>query len=268
MKLCILVTTMHQKEFSKFYEMNLKCDAVIANQCDKNEIHEEVINGCRVKLVSTDSRGISKNRNDALEHCFGDCDYVMFSDDDLVYDDDYVQKISNAFAEHPEADAIKFNIRYLSQQDGRCNHAEIGNWEKATRRNMSACGVCGLVIRKEHLISNSVFFDENFGPGTKNYCGEDTIFIQELINKGIRLYRSPVTIAGIDQSESTWYEGYTERYYETVGMVFQRMYPGLAPLLAMRSSYKHYQKHESDLSFTQILSSYMSGIKRFKNGDY
>ena len=52
-KLEVLVTTMHQSDFSKFYQMNLQTNAVIANQTDKNEYVEANINGHRVKMVST-----------------------------------------------------------------------------------------------------------------------------------------------------------------------------------------------------------------------
>ena len=36
MKIEVLVTTMHQKDFSKYKEMNLQTDAVIANQAEHN----------------------------------------------------------------------------------------------------------------------------------------------------------------------------------------------------------------------------------------
>ena len=35
MKLEVLVTTMHQKDISKYISMNLQTDAVIANQADR-----------------------------------------------------------------------------------------------------------------------------------------------------------------------------------------------------------------------------------------
>ena len=37
-KLQVLVATMHQKDLSLVEKMNIRCDAVIANQADKNEI--------------------------------------------------------------------------------------------------------------------------------------------------------------------------------------------------------------------------------------
>lgn len=83
MNIQVLVTTMHQTGFEKFSEMNLQTDAVIANQTDKNEYLETVVDNCSVKLVSTDSRGLSRNRNIALSHANQNADFIIFSDDDL-----------------------------------------------------------------------------------------------------------------------------------------------------------------------------------------
>lgn len=267
MKLCVLVTTMFQKDFSKYKSMNLQCDAVIANQCDKNEIAEEIIDGHRVKMVSTDSRGVSRNRNIALEHCYEDCDYILFSDDDLLFAEGYTEAIEKEFQKHPEAEGIKFNLMFHADEERRTMGA-IKRWEKATRRNMSASGVWGLVIKKDCVKRTNLWFDECFGPGTANYCGEDTIYIQQMLNKKMKLYRSPVEIASVDQTESSWYEGCTPRYYETAGMVFYRIYPHMARLLAIRSAWRHSRSDNSGLSFPKMLACYQNGIRRIKRGDY
>ena len=35
--------------------------------------------------------------------------------------------------------------------------------------------------KKETLERHNLFFNQTFGPGTENYCGEDTIFLMEMI---------------------------------------------------------------------------------------
>lgn len=267
MKLCALITTMHQNDLSKFHTMNIQCDAVIANQCDRNEIVENVINGHRVKMVCTDSRGVSLNRNIAYEHCYSDCDYVIFSDDDLVYEDGYVASIASEFSTHPEAEAIKFNLHFHCDES-RISMKPIQKWEKATRRNMSSSGIWGTVIKKDCIKRANLWFDECFGPGTENYNGEDTIYVQDMLNKKLRLYRSPVDIARVYQAESTWYEGKTKRYYESTGMVFQRIYPRIAWMLAIRSAWKHSKSDGSGFSFSEMLRCYRNGTKKVRRGDY
>ena len=255
----VLVTTMHQSDFSKYSQMNLQTDAVIANQTDRNEYSEAEINGCTVKLISTDTRGVSRNRNLALAHANQASEFIMFSDDDLVFNDGYEQMILDEFEKHPEADAIKFNLHDISNTR-KISMCRIERFEKATRRNMSSSGVWGGVVRSNVLKKHNLHFHENFGPGTDNYCGEDTIFLMDMLNKGIRFYRSPVDIAGIDQTESSWFRGHDERFFTTCGMVLGTIYPRLSYLLVIRSAWKAYRRKDSGMRYIDILACYYRGI--------
>lgn len=261
MKLQVLVTTMHQSDFSKYKQMNLQTDAVIANQTDKNEYAETSINGSIVKLVSTDSRGLSRNRNVALSQASQNSDYILFSDDDLIFNDGYERTIIKEFENHPDAEAIKFNLHDLSKAR-KITMGRIKTFERATRRNMTSSGVCGLAVKTEILKKHNFHFHENFGSGTENFCGEDTIFIMELLNKKIHFYRSPLDIAGIDQTESSWFQGHNTRYFTTCGMVLGTIYPILSYPLAIRSAWKAYCRRDSGMCYGEILSCYYKGISK------
>lgn len=259
-KLQVLVTTMHQTDLSKYTQMNLQTDAVIANQADRNEILAETINGCNVQIVTTSTRGTSRNRNIALAHAAQKAEYIMFSDDDLVFVSGYEKLILDEFEAHPEAEAIKFNIHDLSKTR-KISMRRISVFEKATKRNMSSSGVCGLVIRADVLKKYNLRFREDFGPGTENYCGEDTIFLMEMLKKKIKLYRSPVDVAGIDQSESSWFQGHNEKFFTTIGKVFRIIMPKLAYLLAVRGAYRFSKRDDCTMGFSQILKCYIKGIQ-------
>ena len=257
----VLVTTMHQTDISLLYKkMNLQTDAVFANQTDHNDYAELLINGHQVKVVSTDTRGTSRNRNIEMAHASQKVEYILFSDDDLIFNDGYEEKILEEFEAHPYAEAIKFNLHNLSETR-KISMARIEQFERATRRNMSASGVWGLVIKSDVLRRCNLHFHEYFGPGTENYCGEDTIFLMELLEKKIRFYRSPIDIAGIDQTESSWSQGHNERYFATAGMVLGTIYPRLSYILVLRSAFKAYRRGTSTLGFWQILSCYYEGLK-------
>ena len=260
-KVEVLVTTMHQSDLQKFTQMNLQTDAVIANQTDRNGYAEAEIGGHTVKLVSTNTRGTSRNRNIALAHASQDAEYILFSDDDLVFNDGYEQAVLSEFQRHPEAEAIKFNLHDLSATR-KISMRRIERFEKATRRNMSSSGVCGLVLRAGALRRCGLHFHEDFGPGTENYCGEDTIFLMELLDKRVPFYRSPVDIAGIDQTVSSRPTGHDERFFTTAGMVIGTIYPRLSRVIVIRSALKAYRRKTSPLGFWKILSCYYRGIRR------
>lgn len=263
MKITVLVTTMHQIDLSKYKSMNLQTDAVIANQADRNEVVEKTITGCHVKLITTKTHGVSRNRNIALAHLPQDTDIVVFSDDDLVFVDGYAEMIEGEFTLHPEAQAIKFNLHDLSATR-KISMKRIDHFERATRRNMSSSGVWGVAIKTEALARTNLKFDERFGPGALHTHGEDTIFLMNMIDRGVAFYRSPVDIAGIDQTESSWFTGFNEDFFQTAGKVLYTCYPHIAHLLAIRSAYKFSKREKCTLQFNEILKNYYIGIRTAK----
>lgn len=257
-KLEVLVTTMHQSDFSKYTEMNLQTDAILANQADDNFTEENVINSSRVRLVTTSTRGLSKNRNIAIENISEDTELIMFSDDDLVFCDGYENIILDEFSRHPEADAIKFNLNCISER--KLSMRPIEKFKKVGRREVTSFGVCAMVVRKNVLIENDLKFNERFGSGTKNYCGEDSIFLQEMFKNKVSFYVSPRYIADIDQSMTSWFEGYTEQYFTVSGMIINECYPVLSFILVLRSAIKAHRRGNTKLSLLQIIKCYYKGI--------
>ncbi len=257
MKLQVLVTTMHQTDLSLVEKMNISGAVLVANQVDRYGYEKTDRERGSAEMVTTPTRGLSKNRNIALECCSGE--YILFADDDLVFRDDYEQLVLDEFSGHPEAEAVKFNLYNLSKTR-KISMRPIESFRKATRRSITSSGVCAMAVRRDVLIKKNLRFHENFGTGTENYCGEDTIFLQEMINKKVKLYLSPVEIAGIDQTESSWFEGYTDKYFQVSGKVLATIYPGIAHLLAIRSSYR-FSRRDRSLSFGHIWKCYRKGIR-------
>lgn len=261
MKIEVLVTTMYQKDFSKYSEMNLKTNAVIAHQSDFIGFEETEIDGKKVKLITTDTRGLSKNRNIAIENIGEDTDIIVFADDDLRFWDGYENIVSKVFESYPKADAIKFNINCISKR--KICMKPIVVTHRATRREVTSWGVPCLAIKSSVIKEKKLSFNERFGTGTENFCGEDSIFLQELFKNRVSLYASPEYIADIDQSNSSWFEGYNQKYFITAGMIINEIYPFFSYLLVIRSALKASRRKISKLSFFEILKCYYKGI--FKN---
>ncbi len=266
-KVQVLVTTMHQTDCCSIAErMNVRGSILIANQADRYGYQCVERAEGNIEMVTTPTRGVSKNRNIALECAVSDTEYILFADDDVIFKDGYEEIIVNEFMRNPKAEAIKFNL-YDVSETRKISMKRIDKFCKAKRRTVSSSGVCGVAIRKVTLVKNNLRFNEFFGPGTKHYCGEDTIFLQEMINKKVKLYLSPMYIAGIDQTESCWFEGYSEKFFYTSGMVIAAIYPKLAKLITVRSAYKFSKRKNCQLKFKKILSCYWKGIRAFLHGE-
>ena len=76
----VLVATMGQTDCSLAEKMNIKTSAVIANQSQRWD-YEEADRG-RVRMLSTDTKGVGINRNFALELSKGDI--LLLADDDMT----------------------------------------------------------------------------------------------------------------------------------------------------------------------------------------
>ena len=108
---------------------------------------------------------------------------------------------------------------------------------------------------------------ENFGPGKENYCGEDSIYLNQ-IRKRLRFYRSPIVVAGIDQSESSWFTGVTEKNLRVRGMVSAINHPVLCYVFSAISAFRQARRKNINMGLLGIYGCYLKGIRLVKKGDY
>ena len=62
-----------------------------------------------VHVVSCQGQGLSRNRNNAIQHATGDL--LVIADDDCVYSLDSIKHIRLAFGLHPDASIIQMQIQ-------------------------------------------------------------------------------------------------------------------------------------------------------------
>ena len=188
MKVQVLVATMHQKDRSLLEKMNIRSDAIIANQCDHDSIENFEWNGHKIRYLNFAERGVGINRNNALMRADGDI--CLFADDDLVYTDDYVQVVTKAFEQCPDADVMIFNliepvpIRYVIKKVSRVWYL-----------NFLRYGTARVAIRKESIRRHGIYFNQCFGGGTEHCHGEDNLFLATCLKKGLKMYAFPAYIA-------------------------------------------------------------------------
>ena len=64
------------------------------------------------------------------------------------------------------------------------------------------------------------------------------MFLQDCIRAGLKIYRSPIKVADVKQESSSWFEGYTEKYYVDKGALFAAALPRLCYIYALISAIK------------------------------
>lgn len=257
MKYQLIVSTMEQKDDSIYHKMNINSDAIIINQSDSYEVNEIKKDGNTIKIYTFNERGIGLSRNSGMMRA--DADIIQFADDDMVFTNTYKEDVVREFINHPEADIILFSLQSLNPKRPLI---KIDKFSKVSKREVLKYGCARVAARREKLIYNNITFSLLFGGGTRFGSGEDTIFLQDCIKEGLKIYKSPVKVADVKQEESSWFNGYNEKYYKDKGALFAAALPCLcyayAVVSAIKSSSENYKRKE-------VLKFYLNGIKLFKS---
>lgn len=260
MSVQVLVAAMHQQDHSLLEKMHIQSDAIIANQCDRNAVETFQWQGHTITYLHFKERGVGLNRNNALLRATGDL--LLFADEDEVLSDGYPALMEQAFAAAPEAGGIVFNIDLLGEAGGHRRNRKV---QRLHVYNALNYGTVRLGVRRTAVVRENLSFHTCFGGGTLYSCGEDTLFIGDMLKKGLKLYTSPHTIATVDNRVSGWFKGYTPKYMYDKGALFTALSPRLSALLCLQDALRHRGLYASgNLSITRQLQLMHQGRQGFK----
>lgn len=258
-RLEVLVATMHQTDFSKIVEMNIDSDAFFANQSEVYAYDETYMNGHQMRMLTTPERGVGKNRNKALLYAEGDI--LLFSDDDMVYNDGYAEEILKAYQEIPDADVIIFGCDL--EKEGMI----IGRVANETKRlrihNAMKYGTSCVSVRRERLEKANIWFSVLFGGGCEFSAGEDSLFLMDCFKKKLRIYSHQYVLGRSKCDVSTWFSGYHEKYFHDKGVWIGAALPVVSGYVFMLHLAFRTRKM-SDISFWKRVSCMRSGMKTWK----
>lgn len=259
MKVEVLVATMHQTDTSLIKKMNLQSDAIIVNQTDRHDYQKIENDTNTIQIYSFSERGVGLSRNSALMRATAD--YALLADDDMVYVDNYPQIVASSFEKHSDADLIIFNLeedeptRYMIKDDFR-----------VTKRNYMRFGAARIAFRPDRIKKKNISFHLLFGGGTPYSNGEDTIFLKDCLDSGLKIVAVPLTIAKLtEERDSTWFQGFNEKYYTDRGALFKVLSPIFYPLLNLQFVIRKYKKNQGMPSRKKQFEYMMAGSKKIKD---
>lgn len=257
MNIQVLVSTMNQTDCSLLDKMNIKSDAIVINQCQDNSLKKFEYKNHLIKWYSFSERGIGLSRNTALMRA--DANVCLFADDDIVYENDYTEKVEKAFSENPKADVIIFNVK--ESRDGKPLSDYVTKNRFVGRKGVSSFATFTIGFRTQRIKEKNIVFHRMFGGGTEYSCGEDTIFLQDCIKKGLKIYTCTSTIGKVQHTESSWFHGYTEKYFMDKGVLYHYLYPRLSKMLAIYHVLKHRDVY-SEVGVKKAVSLMWKGIEK------
>lgn len=255
MSIEVLVACMNQENMSIINKLNIQSNALIINQCGNNAYKEEDRNSHKYRMYSSMQRGLTKSRNLALANAVGEI--CVLCDDDVQYTNDYKEKILKAFKELPEADIIIFNIE-------RTNYDRYIRPIKKIRRApiFKAYGSVRIAFRLSSFQKKNIWFNLNFGSGSIYSSGEESLLLREAHMKKLKIYEYPATIATVDFSDSTWRDGFTEKFFYDKGALLAAAYPFMKYIFMLY--YLILLKNSTQLSTTAMLKNLIYGIRGYK----
>lgn len=217
----VLCVTMHQNDFSKIKEMNIRSDVVFANQGDHTSYEELEFDGHTAKMISTQTRGVGLNRNLAL--MYASADICLMADDDVIYHDDYQEVILREFREHPDADIFIFHF----DTDSERKQVRYKKTKKCGRFARQPWGGIRIAFRLSSVRKANIHFTTLFGGGCVFPSGEDSMWLTDARRRGLRFYVSKETIGRVSFETSTWFSGVDEKFFYGKGAFYQAVHPRL-----------------------------------------
>lgn len=233
MNLQLLVAAVDKNVVALSNDMNIGSDAVICNQGSEFSRVSYKHRGYTVDTYSFTEKGVGLNRNNALMRA--SADIVLFSDDDIVYTDDYREKVLAEFERNPKADMILFQV----DVEERRRTYEITGYGRVRRYNCGRYPTYSMAVKLDRVRRENITFSLLFGGGAKYSNGEDSLFIHDCLKHGLRVYKAPVTIGREMPRESTWFQGYTEKFFYDRGVLYESLYGRLAGLMARRFLFRN-----------------------------
>lgn len=225
MNLEVLISCMHQQDFEIAERTGIRTDALMINQCppveysndaslDRNTFEVQNCSRGNIRMLRTNTRGLSKSRNLAIQHAGGDV--CLLCDDDEQLDPLYQKTILQAYEMLPDADIICFRI---SNQPSRLKQET----QRLTKWTAMRIASWQITFRRESVLKSGIRFDEDMGAGTGNGGGEEVKFLRDCIKAGLKAYYVPKSIGTVAQSESTWFKGYDRDFFYKRGITNRYM---------------------------------------------
>ena len=185
-----------------------------------------------VRLITQQNSGALKSRMKGIEDSTGE--YILFVDsDDMLLEgalDTLLQTLHKKCV-----DMILFNVK---AQEGRETYWNV-DFAPVTWKNYGRYPAYAIAARREKLLESGVKYSLLFGGGAPYMNGEDSLFLHDCLKAGLKIYRTTVVLGHEEAGESTWFKGYTDKFFYDRGVLYAFLYGSLADILGFRFLFKY-----------------------------
>ena len=205
-----------------------------------------------INLINVNEIGLSKSRNLAIENA--KADICLLADDDIVYENNFCSIVLNAFNINPSADIITFKMSDLNGNSFKDYPVVINH----NKKSLSFVNSVVIAFRRNSIISNKVFFDENFGLGSTFQTADEYVFLRNAmsLNLNIVFHNEVILSHPIDSSGK---DVASDRILFAKGALFYKYYNILSFLKLIHYLYLMFKFKY--ISLGQVINKYLIGVK-------
>lgn len=258
----VLLSAMFLDDENYIDELNIFTDAVIINQCDREnqkQLDRKAFcgNPQNVLYIETKERGLSKSRNLAIEKASSDI--CILCDNDVVYVENYDKIILDAYDKLKDADIIIFFIKRPERSVPVFNKIKKMNY-------LSVLKIFSPEISFKRNSVKTIRFNEDFGAGSGKYImGEENLFLYDALKKGLKIYYVPEKIAELKEVESTWFSDYDEKFFISRGANYAAMSEMFSHILIWQFAIRK-RKLYPKLKMSEAVKLMYKGRKEYLSG--
>ncbi|NOI03220.1 glycosyl transferase [Vibrio kanaloae] len=268
----VLVCTMYsrvfdldKKQFPQDSRINyvVSCQGNLDLKLEAYKAQLEVVFGVgRSSFVFSEGVGLSKNRNNVLKNALKLCskaEFLYIADDDITLNIDGLVD-GYYFAKDNNLDVVTGKISNYDGSDFKKSYRSA----PFIHSNFSVASISSveILISRNYLVKQNVYFDERFGLGTCLPSGEEYIFLTDLLKNKARLmffnrffcYHPEVT------SGHDFYSN--ENKIKAKGAMLKRVFGNkLSLIYILAFSVKKYSTYSHVVSFPMFFLGMLKGYK-------
>lgn len=236
-------------------KMNISSDAVIVSQKEETDSETEFDrSGKRIRVITRTGKGVGLSRNTCIDA--SNADIILFADEDIVYEKDYEAAVMNEFSAHPEADILLFNVKVCEERRTYWND----DFHRVKWYNCGRYPAYSIAARASVLKMSGVRYSLLFGGGAKYSNGEDSLFLSDCLKKGLKLFATPVCIGEEIPRPSTWFFGFTDKFFYDRGVLYHFLYGKTAKLWGIRWLLKMKPQYSDKVTYKEAKELLFMGI--------
>ena len=206
-----------------------------------------------VKVCKVNSRGICRNRNNAVR-C-ATAPLCLMSDDDVCYKEEELRSLTKAFEENPTVDII--TVMFHSSDFGKLYPSYAFDLNNSPKGYYVTSFEIAFRLNR---VKEKIEMNENFGIGAPVFrCGEEDVFIHDAKKAGLRARFVPIVVGTHNHPTTAGRDADEPYFWMTKGAVFSYIHPRTWWLRIIVNAWRASRRGSKSMSF--YLANAMKGVK-------